>query len=280
MKLSQRIALLALLILLPAVSGCGVYYRIRAKYEINEGARAFKANRFNEAEQHFARANELDPNQRNALMFIAHSIRAQYRQGVDTDANKATARRAIEAYQRVLERDPTNDDAYNSIAFLYGALNDEQAQRQLISQRAESQTASPEQRAAAYVVLASMQRNCSFTITEQPEIKQTVMREGRALIQYRMPQDRAKFDEARRCATEGLRLINLAIDLTPNNESAWSQKTGILREMAKLAEMEGNTASKDDYTRQADQAQERATQLNQERIQREQSQASPSPPSG
>lgn len=271
------VVLLALLVAM-TTSGCGVYRGIRAKYEINEGARAYKANQFRQAQGHFQRAHELDPEQKNALMFIAHAIRAQYRQGVDTEENKTVARNAIAAYQRVLEQEPNNEDAYNAVAFLYGAINDEQAQREWIMRRAQLEGVPSERRAEAYVVLASKQWNCSFTITEQQENKQTVMREGQALIQYRMPGDRNKFTEAQRCATEGMRLIEEAIRLNPESENAWGYRVSLLREMAKLAEMENNAEARQRYTREADEAQERTNQLNQQQRQRREAQAAQSPP--
>src|SRR5919206_580224 len=89
MKLSQaRIGLLILAALL-TTSGCGVINRIRAKNEINEAARAYKAGKFAEAEQHSKRALELNPEDKNAPFFIARTIHAQYKPGVETPENQA-----------------------------------------------------------------------------------------------------------------------------------------------------------------------------------------------
>ncbi|MGH9943562.1 MAG: tetratricopeptide repeat protein, partial [Pyrinomonadaceae bacterium] len=67
MKLSQaRVAFALLALTVATTSGCGVVNSLRAKSALNDGARAYKAGDFDEAEQHFRRALELNPNQKNA----------------------------------------------------------------------------------------------------------------------------------------------------------------------------------------------------------------------
>jgi tetratricopeptide (TPR) repeat protein len=105
-------------------SGCGVINRIRSKNQLNEAARAYREGRFVEAEQYSRRAAELDPNNKTAPMFIARTIHAQYRPGVQTPDNVAKAQEAIDAYQKILERNPSDDEAYKAIAYLYGAIKD------------------------------------------------------------------------------------------------------------------------------------------------------------
>src|SRR5215212_6621181 len=127
MKLVKtRIAIvLAILVaagLVATSSGCGVVNRIRSKNQLNEAAKAYHEGRFGEAEQHARRAVELDPNNKTAPRFIARTIHAQYRPGVQTPDNVAKAEEAIQAYQGILERDPKDDEAYKAIAYLYGAI--------------------------------------------------------------------------------------------------------------------------------------------------------------
>src|SRR5437868_4916343 len=116
MKLSQtRVALFVVaLVALGANTGC--INRIRAKNQLNEGAREYKAGHFQAAEQHFRRAAELDPDQKNTEFFIARSIQSQYKPGVETPENKAIAEKAIQQYMSVLEKQPDNELAYSSVA--------------------------------------------------------------------------------------------------------------------------------------------------------------------
>src|SRR6188472_2460387 len=117
MKLSQpRIAIvLAVLIVLTFLvamsSGCGVINRIRAKNQLNEAARSYREGRFPEAEQHSREAAELDPNNKTAPMFIARTIHAQYRPGVQSPENIAKAQEAIDAYQQLLANNPQDEEA-------------------------------------------------------------------------------------------------------------------------------------------------------------------------
>jgi TonB family protein len=264
MKLSQaRIGLLILAALL-TTSGCGVINRIRAKNEINEAARAYKAGKFAEAEQHSRRALELNPEDKNAPFFIARTIHAQYKPGVDTPENMQKARDAIEAYKKLLDKDPSNEEAYKAIAALYGALKEDELQRAWILQRASNPAISDDRRAEAYTVLASQDWNCSYAITELPDSKQTINKKGKAAIRYSMPKDQHQFLTAEQCAASGLQMAETAISLDPQNDTAWSFKTNLLLEMAKLAEMSGRNDLKAEYERQAAEAQKRTTELNDE----------------
>src|SRR5215204_3571805 len=116
MKLSQTRIAIVLAVLVATSSGCGVINRIRSKNQLNEAARAYREGRFVDAEQYSRRAAELDPNNKTAPMFIARTIHAQYRPGVQTPDNVAKAQQAIEAYQNILERNPSDDEAYKAIA--------------------------------------------------------------------------------------------------------------------------------------------------------------------
>jgi len=129
MKLSRtRIAisvavLVAIVLIVITSSGCGVINRIRAKNQLNEAARSYREGRFEEAEQHSREAAQLDPDNKTAPMFIARTIHAQYRPGVQTPDNIAKAQKAIDAYQEILAKNPKDEEAYKAIAYLYGAIN-------------------------------------------------------------------------------------------------------------------------------------------------------------
>ena len=278
MKPSQtRVALMLLLITLTATSsGCGVINRIRAKNELNEGAGAYKAGKFVEAQQHFEKALELDPEQQNAPIFIARAIHAQYRPGVLTPENIALAKTAIAAYQKVITNDPSNDDAFNAVAYLYRQIKEEDSESKWLMARANLESAPKEKRSDAFTVLASKRWNCSFEITEQKDNKATVMKDGKPIIQFKKG-NAADIDKARTCAMDGLKLVEQAISLNPDNESAWSYKTNLLREMAKFAEMENNTEEKAKYEQQAAQALERNTELNKQNKLKKEAEAKQSP---
>ncbi|HEV7890446.1 MAG TPA: hypothetical protein VGP08_07395 [Pyrinomonadaceae bacterium] len=231
-----------------------------AKAELNEGARAYQDGRFADAEQHFRRAYELDPAQKNAPLFIARAVQQQYKPGDASAENVETGERAVAAYQDILNGDPQNDDAFNAIVFLYGQMKRDDKVLETLTARADDSSVPDEKRAQALVILASRQWQCSYDITERRENRKRDTKSGR--VSYHMPADAADFGKARQCADEGLRLVEQAVSLDPNSPSAWSYKANLLREASKLAEMEGDAEHKADYEKQYDEAfdaQKRAT---------------------
>jgi hypothetical protein len=285
MKLSQTRIVLILAILVATTSGCGVINRIRAKNQLNEAARAYREAKFEEAEQHSREAARLDPDNKTAPMFIARTLHAQYRPGVQTPDNTAKAQRAIEAYQQLLAKNPKDEEAYKAIAYLYGAIKDEGKLREWITSRAVNEGAEPEKRAEAYIVLASKDWDCSFKITELPSNKSTTVdpSNNKATVSYKKPQDQKDFDSAQMCVKQGLAEAENAVKFDPNNESAWSYKTNLLLEASKLAEMDGKTDAKADYQKQYEVALKRTTELSaaaQKRKEEEEAQKAASPPKG
>jgi tetratricopeptide (TPR) repeat protein len=285
MKLSQTRIAIVLAILVATSSGCGVINRIRAKNQLNEAARTYREGRFEEAEQHSRQAAELDPDNKTAPMFIARTIHAQYRPGVQTPENVAKAQKAIEAYQKILDKNPKDEEAYKAIAYLYGATKEDDKLRQWITARASSDATEPEKRAEAYIVLASKDWDCSFKITELPSNKVTTVdpANNKATVSYKKPKDQKDFDTAQMCVKQGLGEAENAIKFDPNNESAWSYKTNLLLEASKLAEMDGKSDVKQEYQKQYEVALKRTTELSaaaQKRKEEEEARQAASPPKG
>ena len=284
MKLSQTGIVIVLAILVATSSGCGVINRIRAKNQLNEAAKAYREGHFPEAEDHSRRAAELDPNNKTAPMFIARTIHAQYRPGVQSPENMAKAQEAIVAYQQLLANNPQDEEAYKAIAYLYEATKQDDKLRQWITSRAASDSIAAEKRAEAYVVLASKDWDCSFKITELPTNKTTTIdpTNNKATVSYKKPKDQKDFDSAQMCVKQGLVEAENAIRFDSNNESAWSYKTNLLLEASKLAEMDGKADQKAQYQKDYEAALKRTTELsvaNQKRKE-EAEKASASPPKG
>jgi TonB family protein len=261
----KRFILIALLLLAATALAYGQDAQTEVKRELTEGALLYKDGNFVEAQRHFERALELDPANKNAPVFIARAIQQQYRPGVDTPENVSKGMEAIEAYKRVLTDDPDNEDAYNAVAFLYRQMKNEEREREWLFMRAELPSAPPEKRADAYTVLASKDWNCSYEITEQRANKRLVRpTKARVVIEYLKPKAQADFDKAKACAVEGLDLVGQAIALFPGHKHAWAYKSNLLRELSKLAQMEGNATAKADFDRLAGEAEAKHKELNEE----------------
>ena len=159
----SRIGATAILGLFVAASaGCSLVNKVRAKNELNETARTYKAGQFEEAEQHAKRALYLDPKNPTAPIFIARVIHQQYKPGVDQPDNIQKAKDAIAAYQVVLQRDPNNEEAYKAISVLYAAIKDDTDLRNWIMKRASDPNQPSEKRAEAYAILAGKDWDCSY----------------------------------------------------------------------------------------------------------------------
>ncbi len=262
MKLSQTRIAIALAVLVVTASGCGLINRVRAKNELNEAARAYHEGHFEEAQQHSRRALELDPDSKSAPLFIARTIHAQFRPGVQAPENMAKANEAIQAYQEILAKNPKNEEAFKAIAYLYGATKDEGKLRSWLTGRANDGSVEPDKRAEAYTILASKDWDCSFKITELPTNKSTAIGAGNhATVTYKKPQQQKDFDSAQACVKRGLEEVENGIKLDPNNESAWSYKTNLLIEASKLAEMDGKMDQKLQLDKQREEAQKRTSAL-------------------
>jgi Tfp pilus assembly protein PilF len=262
MKLSHTRIAIVLAILVVTTSGCGLVNRIRAKNQLNEAARAYREGSFTLAEQYSRKALELDPDSKSAPLFIARTIHAQYRPGVQAPENIAKANEAIQAYQQILQKDPKSEEAYKAIAYLYGAIKEEDKLKAWISARANDPNLEPPKRAEAYVVLASKNWDCSFKITELPTNKTTTLEAGnRAKVSYKKPADPKDFATAQACVKRGLEEVEKAIQLDPNSEAGWSYKTNLLLEAKKLAEMEGDMERAAELDKQREVAQKRTNAL-------------------
>lgn len=268
----SRIGAAAILgVFVAATAGCSLVNKVRAKNELNETAKSYKAGQFEEAEQHARRALALDPKNPTAPIFIARVIHQQYKPGVDAPENVQRAKDAIEAYQRVLQTDPNNEEAYKAISVLYAAIKDDNNLRAWIMKRATDGNQPPEKRAEAYAILAGKDWDCSYKVTELPDIKTTSTdaAAGKATVTYKKPKEQKDFDNIQKCVVRGLEEADTAIKFDPNTESGWSYKANLLLEAAKQAEMDGKADQKATYEKQAKTAQERAGQLSEERRKKE-----------
>lgn len=281
MKLSQTRIAIALAILVFTASGCGLINRVRAKNQLNEAARAYQEGHFEEAEQHSRAALDLDPDSKSAPLFIARTLHAQYKPGVQAPENVAKANEAIQAYQKILEKDPKNEEAYKAIAYLYGSTKEDDKLRSWIVSRANDSSVDPAKRSEAYTILASKDWDCSYKITELPTNHTTALEAGnRAKITYKKPAQQKDFDTAQACVKRGLEEAENAIKLDPNSESAWSYKTNLLIEASRLAEMDGKTDQKTQLEKQREEAQKRTSelsQINQKKKEEEEAKKSASP---
>lgn len=118
MKVAFRlpaISAAAILLLLPVV-GCN---QLKARDQLNKGVQAYKSARFEEAVEHFQNAIQLEPDFKNAKLYLATAYASQVVPDVKTTENIKNATNAINLFKEVLEQDPNNINALKGIGALY-----------------------------------------------------------------------------------------------------------------------------------------------------------------
>ncbi len=115
MKFTARIPVTAamLALLLSSATGCN---RLKARDQLNKGIQAFKNARYEEAVGHFQNSIELDPNYAQAKLYLATAYSYQVVPNLDTPENLKIAQKAIDGFQEVLAKDPSDLTALKQIA--------------------------------------------------------------------------------------------------------------------------------------------------------------------
>lgn len=112
-----RYASILILVTLTCVTGCD---KLKARDLLNKGVQAYKAGQFDTAIEDFKKSKDLDPNLKNARLYLATAYSAQYIPGAPSPENIRMGQQAVDEYQGVLQDDPNNLSAIDGIgAILY-----------------------------------------------------------------------------------------------------------------------------------------------------------------
>lgn len=113
-RISALVVVLAGLVL--SISGCN---RLKARDQLNKGVDAYKSGKYEEAIGHFQKATELDPSLPMAKSYLATALSQNIVPGLETVENKKTAQQAIDMFQQVLSKDPSDVNSMKQIAGIY-----------------------------------------------------------------------------------------------------------------------------------------------------------------
>lgn len=230
----------------------------KVRAEMEAGARNYREGNFAKAEQHYRKALELDPEHKTAPLFIARTLQEQYQPGDASPENVARGEAAVEAYRQILAKNPLRQDAYNAIVTIYRQMRNEEKVRETVLERAGNAALPVPERARLYTSLVSEDWQCANKITEHQDNKETAPQgekpNEKAAVTYKMPADSNEFYKARQCVQRGLEVVEQTLALAPQNPQAWSLKSNLLGESAKLAQMEGDASQKESFENQAKEA--------------------------
>ncbi len=116
--MKKPIVLTAVAVLALVSSGCGVMDKLKARDQLNKGVEAYKNAKYGEAVDHFKQAIELDPTNPNARLYLATAYMNQYIPGADSPDNNKNAQAARDEFQKVLQDNPNDKTAVQSLASL------------------------------------------------------------------------------------------------------------------------------------------------------------------
>ncbi|MDE0101382.1 MAG: hypothetical protein OXN89_03300 [Bryobacterales bacterium] len=122
MKINFKMVVTVIVVLLFAIPGYWVWANLdflKARNALNKGVGAFTAGDFVRAGTYFEEAADLDPELGAARVYGAYSTMMQYQPGAEYKENLDIAHKALDGFKAVLEDDPTNATALQSIASLY-----------------------------------------------------------------------------------------------------------------------------------------------------------------
>ena len=263
MKLS-RLGILSLILFTVLIgANCSYYNRVITRKHLVDGATAYKNRKFQEAEQLFRDAVARDPNGSTeegkiAQLFLARTLHSEY---IANRQQIPLAEEAIQQYKKVLQEDIKDQSSFKAVANLLENLNRNDEWLAWVTARANNPQVPNDQRAEAFTSLAAKKYSCANEISDVEPVKKTVVKEGKPAYEFQKPEDPQVYAQLQQCVNEGTELINKAIELDQNSDSAWSYKANFLVQQMRIAEMEGNTQLRDELKAKAEEAKERFTQL-------------------
>ncbi len=111
--------------------------KLKARDNLNKGVQAFRAQKYDAAIDHFKSAIELDPELTNAELYLATAYAQQFVPGSTDEANQKVAQSAIQTFDKILEKDPTNKTALAGKASIYQYNSEYDKAREAYKKNAE-----------------------------------------------------------------------------------------------------------------------------------------------
>jgi len=202
--------------------------KLQARDNVNKGVRAFRESKYDAAIQYFQEAIRLDPEAPYALLYLGTAYSQSYIPGAQSEENQKFADMAIETFNKVLEKDPSNVTAVTGLASIYQGTDQVQRAREYYMKNAEMAPDDP----TPFYAVGSMDWAIVFDKAAPPP-----------------PEEQARIID------EGLQYLDKALSLNPSYEDAMTYKNLLYREKARLAATEEEktalTAQADDWFNKA-----------------------------
>jgi len=181
--------------------------KLQARDNLNKGVQAFRAQKYDIAIDHFKKAIELDPQLKDAELYLATGYAQQFAPGSPTEENQKIAELAVQTFQKVLDKDPANKTAMAGIASIYQNNAQYDKAREAYIKNAEID---PQNHIPFYAV-----GSVDWIIVHNTESKLS-------------PEEKSKLIE------EGMQYLDKAMTLNPDYEDTLWYQNLLLREKANL----------------------------------------------
>jgi len=231
------------------MSGCS---QLAARDQLNKGVDAYKNAHYEEAIGHFQKATELDPNLPMAKTYLATALSQNIVPGLTTPENMKTANQAIQIFQDVLAKDPSDVNSMKQIAGIYFNLKEldqaEEWQKKVLQ-------VDPKDPEAAYTIGV-------IDWTKAHENKLKALQDaglnddgkGNSKAPKKVMEPLAKTNGP--LVDEGLKYLQMAVDNRPNYDDAMQYMNLIYRNKADVdygnnAAVNQDLASAQDWTNKA-----------------------------
>lgn len=246
-KMKYLSAAAILLIGVLGTAGCSKQINyLKARNELNRGVESYSRSNYSRAAEMFQRAIEYDSELLAARHYLAASYMSQFIPGSEEEENLRVANLALDGFRDVLEREPDNGAAIESIASLYFNMKQFDDSVEWYNKLLEQFPDKPQ----AYYTMGVI----SWTRTYQPRL------EVRASLGMR-PEDPGPIKDAKAreelaainlpIVEEGLRNLEKAIEIDPDYDDAMAYVNLLYRELADISatseEYEAHNATADDW---------------------------------
>ena len=196
-----------LVVLTFSLASCQMIQKLQARDQLNKGVQSFKATKYEAAIDHFKKAIELDPELKDAELYLATGYAQQFLPHSPTEENQKIANLAIETFQKVLDKDPKNPTALAGMASIYQNNDQYDKAREAYMKNAE---VDPTNHIPFYAV-----GSVDWIIVHNTESKLSAEEKG-TLIE------------------EGMQYLDKAMKINPNYEDTLWYQNLLLREKAIL----------------------------------------------
>lgn len=261
MKINFKLIVSIIVLVMFAIPGYWVWVNLewlQARNALNKGVGAFSAGDFVRAGTYFEEAADLDPELSAARVYGAYSTMMQYQPGAEYKENLDIAHKALDGFKAVLEEDPTNSTALQSIASLYFNMKEMELAKEWHGKVLDLQ---PENKESYYTIGV-----IAWTQSYEPRLEfranAGLAQEDPGPIAVRGRMNRSQREEFSALKDdigpkieEGLKALDEAIKIDPDYDDAMAYVNLLYREKADLAD---TAREHDDLLATADQWVDRA----------------------